>query len=254
MKMKISIITGASSGIGKRFVALIDKIEDCDEIWVVARSREKLEELESKTGKSIKVLALDLSKVAGINKLSAAINEAQPQIVALVNAAGFGKFGSFEDIPLKEQMNMVDLNCKALMAVTHICLPFMKKGSKVYEIASLSSYMPLPYVGVYAATKAFVLSFTRALSNELKARGIKVIAVCPGWTKTNFIDRAKTDDSVNKFYKLYTVDEVVERAHKDMERGRDVSICGFETKAFAYLSKILPHKLVMWIWNKQQGK
>lgn len=252
--MKVSIVTGASSGIGRKFVALFDKTEECDEIWVIARSREGLEELESKTGKSIRIIPLDLSKVASINKLSATLEEHSPEIVALVNAAGFGKFGRFEDIPLKEQMNMIDLNCKALMAVTHLCLPYMKEGSKVYEIASLSSFMPVPYIGVYGATKAFVLSFTQAISDELKSRGIKVIAVCPGWTKTNFFDRAKRDDTIKYYYKFYTVDQVVDRAYRDMKRGRGVSICGLATRAFATFGKLLPAKLVMWVWNKQQGK
>ena len=128
---KISVITGASSGMGRDFVKMIDMIEECDEIWVIARRREKLEELKSENGKIIHPGELDLSKNESIAIYGKMLEEEKPQVVALVNAAGFGKFGKFEDIPLEEQMNMIDLNCKALMAVTYLTLPYMPEGSRL---------------------------------------------------------------------------------------------------------------------------
>ncbi len=252
--MKISVITGASSGMGRDFVRMIDKIEDCDEIWVIARRKDKLEELKSETEKTIRPIELDLSVNENIEKYGEMLKEADAQVVSLVNAAGFGKFGSFEDIPLAEQMNMIDLNCKALMAVTYLTLPYMPEGSKVYQLGSLSSFQPVPYIATYGATKAFVLSLSRALNRELRSRKIKMISVCPGWVKTDFFDRAVRDDTIKYYNKFFTSEEVVNRAVKDMKRGKDVSVCGASIRGQVLLTKLLPHKLVMNIWCKQQKK
>ncbi len=252
--MKIAVITGASSGMGKDFVRMIDKIEDCDEIWAIARRREKLEELKSETGKLIRPVELDLSKQESLEEYEKMLKEADADICALVNAAGFGKFGKFTDIPLSEQLNMIDLNCKALMAITYLSLPYMKRGSRVYQLGSLSAFQPVPYIGVYGATKAFVLSFSRAINKELEKRGIKMISVCPGWVKTEFFDRAVKDDTISYYNKFFTSDEVVRRAIYDMYRGKDVSVCGLSIRAQVLLTKLLPHKLVMKIWCGQQGK
>ena len=131
----------------------------------------------------------------------------------------------------------------------------MNKGSKIYQIDSLSSFQPVPYIGVYAATKAFVLSFSRSLGAELKQRGIRVLAVCPGWVKTEFFDRAVTDESVITYYnQFFTSEQVVKRALRDMKKKKDVSVCGFSIRAQVLLTKLLPHRLVMWIWCKQQKK
>ena len=251
---KIAVITGASSGMGRDFVRMIDKIEKCDEIWVIARRLDKLRELESHTGKVILPIEMDLSDKTSYELYAGMLEKADAEVCALVNAAGFGKFGSFEDIPLDEQMNMIDLNCKALMAVTYITLPYMPKGSRVYQIGSLSAFQPVPYITTYGATKAFVLSFTRALNKELKSRGIKMIAVCPGWVKTENFNRAVTDDTIKYYNKFFTSEEVVERAVYDMNRGRDVSVCGASIRGQVLLTKLLPHKLVMKIWCHQQGK
>ena len=252
--MKIAVITGASSGMGKDFVRMIDKIEDCDEIWAIARRREKLEELKSETGKLIRPVELDLSKQESLEEYEKMLKEADADICALVNAAGFGKFGKFTDIPLSEQLNMIDLNCKALMAITYLSLPYMKRGSRVYQLGSLSAFQPVPYIGVYGATKAFVLSFSRAINKELEERGIKMISVCPGWVKTEFFDRAVKDDTISYYNKFFTSDEVVRRAIYDMYRGKDVSVCGLSIRAQVLLTKLLPHRLVMKIWCRQQKK
>ena len=252
--MKISVVTGASSGMGRDFVKMLDKIENCEEIWVIARRADRLAELTSETGKRIIPIELDLSLEESYEKYGEMLKKADADVVALVNAAGFGKFGDFEGIPLKEQMNMIDLNCKALMAVTYITLEYMKEGSRVYQIASLSSFQPVPYITTYGATKAFVLSFTRALNVELKKRGIKCIAICPGWVKTEFFDRAVKDDTIKYYNRFFTSKEVVTRAVYDMYRGKDVSVCGADIRGQVLLTKLLPHKLVMKIWCKQQKK
>ena len=252
--MRISVVTGASSGMGRDFVRMLDKIEDCEQIWVIARRADRLAELTSETGKKIVPIELDLSLEESYAKYEELLNYADAEVVALVNAAGFGKFGEFDSIPLKEQMNMIDLNCKSLVAMTYITLEYMKEGSRVYQIGSLSAFQPVPYITTYGATKSFVLSFTRALNVELKKRGIKCIAVCPGWVKTEFFDRAVKDDTITYYNKFFTSEEVVERAVYDMYRGKDVSVCGRSIRGQVLLTKLLPHKLVMKIWCKQQKK
>lgn len=251
---RISVVTGASSGLGYEFVKMIDEHENCDEIWVIARRIEKLGEIKSETGKKIIPIGLDLSREESIAEYKRLLLEADADVVALVNAAGVGKIGKFEDISLEEQMSMIDLNCKALMAVTYITLPYMKKGSKVYEIASLAAFQPVPYISTYAATKSFVLSFSRAINKELEEKGIKIISVCPGWVDTGFIDKSTCDDSVTNFKRLLTPDEVISQTVRDTKRGTDVSVAGRNNKMRRFLAKILPHTTVMKIWCRQQGK
>lgn len=252
--MKIAVVTGASSGMGREFVKQIDAAENFDEIWVIARRKERLEKLAMKCKNKIRSIALDLMKSESIDEYKKLLETEKPNIAVLVNGSGFGRFGEFCDIELKEQLDMIDLNSKALVAMTYLSLPYMKEGGRIYHIDSLSSFQPVPYIGVYGATKAFVLSFSRALNVELKKKNIKVMAVCPGWVKTEFFDRAVTDNTITYYNKYYTADEVVTRALLDMKKGKDVSVCGFSTRMQVRLTKILPHKLVMKIWCKQQKK
>lgn len=252
--MRIAIITGASSGMGREFVKQIDAAESFDEIWVIARRRERLDELAGECKNKIRPIALDLMRQESFDEYEAMLKNEAPDVAVLVNGSGFGRFGAFEDIDLKAQLDMIDLNDKALVAMTYLTLPYMNKGGKIYQIDSLSSFQPVPYIGVYGATKAFVLSFSRALNVELKKRGIRVMAICPGWVRTEFFDRAVTDDTITYYNKYYESDEVVERALKDMKKGRDVSVCGFSTRMQVRLTKLLPHRLVMKIWCKQQKK
>lgn len=253
--MRIAVVTGASSGIGRVFVKRLDEAEQWDEIWVIARHEEALLRLQSEVRARVRVLALDLTKEEALAKYAATLREGNVTVGALVNASGYGKFEAFSELPLIEQMGMVDLNAKALMAVTYHTLSYMESGAQIYQVGSLSAFQPVPYIGVYGATKAFVLSFSRALNAELRTRKIRVMAVCPGWVKTAFFDRSVTDDDVIVYYnKFFTPEQVVARALRDMRRGKDVSVCGWSIRAQVLLTKLLPHRLVMWIWLKQQKK
>ena len=159
--MKIALITGASSGIGREFARTLDQ-RGYDELWVLARRKERLEEL----GSCCHTL----------------FSTERPEILTLVNASGFGLFGAFTERDLEGQLEMVELNIKALTALTYMALPYMANNGEIYELGSLSAFQPVPYLGVYAATKAYVLSFSRALNLELQKqkRNIRVLAVCPG--------------------------------------------------------------------------
>lgn len=253
--MKIAVFTGASSGMGREFVKQITEQQSFDEVWVIARRLDRLEEIKNEINCPVRCISLDLTKQEAWEEYKALLEEHNPEVKVLVNASGYGKFGAFCDMPLDEQLGMIDLNDKALVAVTYITLPYLRSGSEVYQVDSLSSFQPVPYISVYAATKAFVLSFTRAVNSEMRHTGIKMMAVCPGWVKTEFFDRAVTDESVITYYnQFFTSEQVVKRALRDMKKKKDVSVCGFKIRAQVLLTKLIPHTWVMKIWLKQQKK
>ena len=252
--MKIAVITGASSGMGREFVIQISKQKKLDEIWVIARRTERLESLQNEVNTHIRPISLDLTKEESIQEYQALLEREKPVVEVLVNASGFGRFGTFSEMEPDVLYRMIDLNCKAYVGMTYATLPYLQKGSEVYQLDSLSSFQPVPYICVYGATKAFVLSFSRALNVEWKSRGIRMMAVCPGWVKTEFFDHAVTDDTITYYNKFFTPEQVITRALRDMKKGKDVSICGFSVRAQVFLTKLLPHKLIMKIWCKQQKK
>ena len=250
----IGIVTGASSGMGREFVLKLDKNEKLDEIWVLARRADRLEALKKEVSTPLRVISCDLTKQESIDSYVALLEKEKPQIKILVNCSGFGKFGHTDVVPLEESLGMIDLNCKALVSVTQVSLPFMAKNSHIVQLCSLSSFQPVPYLNVYAATKAFVLSYSRGLNAELKSRGIHVMAVCPGWVETEFFARAETEqtDAVTYFNKIYSAKAVIDTAYKDMLKKKQVSVHGLQIKGQVLLVKLLPHSLVMKIWLKQQ--
>lgn len=253
---KVALITGASSGMGREFVMALDRQEKFDELWLVARRKERLEALQTQVRAKVRAIPLDLGLASSLETLKSLLAEEQPNIRVLVNASGFGRFGAFTALPLDDQLKMIDLNAKALVAVTYMALPYMKRGSCIYELDSLSAFQPVPYINVYGATKAFVLSFSRALNVELKkqGRGIRVMAVCPGWVHTEFFEHAVLDDTITYYNRFFEPQEVIERALRDMKKGKDVSVCGFTVRAQVLLTKLLPHGVVMEIWCNQQKK
>lgn len=252
--MKIAVITGASSGMGREFAVRVAQTEQLDEIWVVARRRERLEALAGQIGTPVRILAMDLTERESLDRYRALLNDEKPDVRILVNASGFGKFGRFTDMEYDAMMNMIDLNDKAYVAITYLTLPYMQSGAEIYQLDSLSAFQPVPYINVYGATKAFVLSFSRALNVELKSRKIRVMAVCPGWVKTEFFDRAVVDDTIVYYNKFFTAEQVVKRALRDMKKGKDVSVCGASVRLQVFFTKLLPHRLVMKIWCRQQKK
>ena len=182
--MKIAIVTGASSGMGREFVLQLPRWETFDELWVIARRAERLEELKELVPFPVRPISLDLTDSASLEHYQGLLEAAKPDVALLANISGFGKFGRYDQIPLADSLNMIDLNCKALVAMTEQTLPYMKRGAKILNLDSLSAFQPVPYLNIYASTKAFVLSYSRALNRELRPRGIRVMAVNPGWVQT----------------------------------------------------------------------
>ena len=250
--MKIAIITGASSGMGREFVYALDRDEQFDELWVIARRRERLEALQEKVRAHVRVMALDLFEEKSIDVVAETLAAEQPEVAVLVNAAGFGVFGPFAERDLQTQLRIIDLNARALTAMCYVCLPYLKEGSRIYNMGSMSSWQPVPYINVYGASKAYVLSFSRALSEELKPRGVRVMAVCPGWLKTEFFDHAVTDDTICYYNRFYPPEPVIEKALQDMKKGKLTSVLGFPERMQARAVKFLPVKMVMGTWCRQQ--
>lgn len=252
---KIAVITGASSGMGKRFAQRVNEFGTFDEIWLIARHGERLEALRETMPFQARVLALDLTDRTSFGVYEAALAEEPVEIGLLVNASGFGKFAAVADTPLQVNLNMTDLNCQAVVAMCQLSIPYLGRGGQIINIASVAAFQPIPYINVYGATKAFVLSFSRALNRELRGRGIRVMALCPFWTRTAFFARATVNGGesvVKKYVAMYEPEQLVQRAWRDAKRGKDVSQFGFVARFQTGLTKLLPHSLVMDVWMHQQ--
>lgn len=252
--MDIAVITGASSGMGKEFVYALDKQQPFDEIWVIARREDKLLELQDRCRATVRPVALDLGDRESFGAYKALLEDHKPNIKVLVNAAGFGLFGVFEQMDMDRQLDIIDLNSRALTAMCYMSIPYMEKGGQIYNMGSMSSWQPVPYINVYGASKAFVLNFSRALGVELKGKGIKVMAVCPGWIRTDFFQHAVHDATITYYNRFYDAESVVKKALKDMKRGKNVSILGFPERMQVRLVKFMPVNFVMKTWCRQQGK
>lgn len=252
---RIAIITGASSGMGREFALQLPAWETFDEIWAIARRTDRLEALQQEISIPVRPISLDLTDADALRHYRDLLDAAKPEVGLLANISGFGKFGRYDQIPLEDSMKMIDLNCKAVVAMTELTLPYMKRGAKLLNLDSLSAFQPVPYLNVYGATKAFILSYTRAIARELRPRGIRVMAVNPGWVKTEFFDHAwqTSSDAVTYYNRLYEAKDVMATALKDLYKSKkDVSIHGLPIRWQVRMVKLLPHKLVMDIWMKQQ--
>ncbi len=253
-KNDVMIVTGASSGMGREFALRLAENFPCREMWLIARNEAKLSELAAGLKVPSKVIQLDLSDEASFDKFRTLLEETKPSVSVLVNAAGYGKFGAFSEMDLDEQMGIIRLNDEALVKMCWLVRDYLHEGSAVVNLGSLSAFQPVPYINVYGASKAFVLSFSRALNVEWNKRGVFVMAVCPGWVKTDFFKRAVSDDTISYYNRFFTPEQVIARALKDLKRKKDVSVCGFTVRAQVLLTKLLPHTLVMKIWCRQQKK
>lgn len=248
----IAIVTGASSGLGKEFTKQIAPNKDFDEIWIIARREDKLKELADEINKShnfdpVRPVVMDIAGKAGAlrfkdfleeenNKLK--MIESGIEIKLLINNAGFGTYGPFEETSPNKEMDMVELNCTTVTGICGFALPYMKKGSVIINTASLAAYMPLGNFAVYAATKSFVLSFSIALAAELKEKGIIVSALCPGSVSTEFANVA-SNGARKEVKGGIGPEKVVAHCLKRAYKGRKTSLLRFKWKFNAFLSRIV---------------
>ena len=246
--MNIVIITGASSGIGREFAVQMDEYFDCvDEFWLVARDRSRLTQLAGSLRHNARIFALDINDQEKLADLEDAVFRHKATVRMLINCAGYGIMGDFCEQDRAQELGMIRLNCEALTEMTHRMIPYMREGSRIIQMASSAAFLPQPHFAVYAATKAYVLSFSRALGEELKGMGIYVTAVCPGPVDTPFFDIAEAQGSTLalKKYTMVSAKKVVALALRDSLRRHSMSVCSLPIKSFLLLTKALPHHVIL---------
>ncbi len=264
---KISIITGASSGMGACFAfQLAQESADykkkgkeelsSDEIWLIARREDKLNEVKKtivseadKDFPDIKVLHLDISGKQGASLVKKEFEKEQSagdfKISVLINNAGFGTYGEFAKTDTEREMDMIDLDCTALTGITGYAIPYLSRGSRIINTASLASFLPLGNFAVYGACKAYVLSFTVALRAELKDRGIKVTALCPGPVSTEFANVASKGARKEVRHGL-SPEKTVSHCLKQSRKGKTYALMAFKWKFKATASRFIGRYVGAW--------
>ncbi|MBQ7358738.1 MAG: SDR family NAD(P)-dependent oxidoreductase [Lachnospiraceae bacterium] len=246
--MNVIIITGASSGMGREFALQMDAgFTNVDEFWLIARRQDALEQLAKEMSHKVRILAMDVTDEYAMDDLEQLLYEEDVTVRVLVNCAGYGLIGKFEDLDMEGQLGMLTTNCEGLTRLTYLCLPYMRPNSRVINLASSAAFMPQSGFAVYAATKAYVMSLSRALNNELYKKHIYVTAVCPGPVDTAFFDIAEKGGEMLaiKKYVMATPEAVVDKALRDSYFKKEVSVYSLPMKLFWWWSKLVPHKLIL---------
>ena len=236
--------------MGKDFVKELQKIKNVDEIWMIARREERLKAMESRGNGKLRAFPLDLTDMDVFDRFQEILSKESPKIQYLVNAAGAGRMGRVEEVSHKDHAFVLDLNIRALTCMTRICLPYMAKGSRIIQLCSGSAFLPQPEFASYAASKAYVLSFSRALGQEVKQQGITVTSVCPGPVKTEFFQAAGSEISPAKKRFLVESKDVVKKALKDANAGKELSVYGVSMKLVHLAGKVLPTKMLVSVMSK----
>lgn len=247
--MKIAVITGASSGLGEEYAFKIAELRpEIEEIWLIARREDRSKEIAAKIKVKTHVLALDITKDECVQEYVNQLKETEAEVKILINNAGCGKLGDFDSMPAADSSLMVRLNCEALTVMTAETLPFMKEESEILNSCSIASFAPNTRMAVYSSTKAYVMSFSRALRNELKKRRINVLAVCPGPMETEFLTVAGIQKGTSHtFDTLPRVNPTVmaEKSLKASKKGKAVYTNRIFFKFYRLVAKLLPHSIVM---------
>jgi short-subunit dehydrogenase len=239
-----ALVTGASAGIGRELAKLA--AQDGHDLVLVARRRERLEELAASLtaahGVQVTVIASDLSDQAAPADVAERIHAAGTRIDFLINNAGFGSCGPFAQAVLDREVEMIHLNIRALVQLTHLFLPEMlaRKSGRILNVASVAAFVPGPYMATYYASKAFVLSFTEALAAELLGTGVSITASCPGPTETEFGAVAGNDKTKLFRRGVATAAPVAQHAYRAMMAGKVVAIPGLMNKLVAQSTRIAP--------------
>lgn len=250
--MKTTLITGASSGIGEAFARRL--AARGENVVLVARSEDKLKSLCGELSQAHNVdaqyVAVDLTEEDAPGRLFAETEGRGLRIETLINNAGFGSMGDFASLKLERELEMIDLNVRALVALTHLYLRPMRerKSGTIVNVASTASFQGVPFMATYAATKAFVLSFSEALWDENRPLGVHVMALCPGVTETNFFAAANTDKPPMRV--AQTPDEVVDTALNGLRRRKTHIISGWTNYIMTESERLVPR----WIVARIAGK
>lgn len=247
--MNIAVITGASSGLGWEYAKEVYNTRlDLDEIWIIARREERLQELKAQLGSTVIPIAFDITDPQSVEKYVQMLKDKNATVKLLINNAGFGKLNNFEHISTTESARMVRLNCEALTVMTSATLPFMNEKSEIINSCSIASFAPNTRMAVYSSTKAYVMSLSRALRLELKPRKINVLAVCPGPMSTEFLSIANIEKGTSTTFDILPRVNPHTMAVKSLiasRKGRAVYTNRLFYKFFRLLAKILPHSIVM---------
>jgi short-subunit dehydrogenase len=244
--MNTTLITGASSGIGEVFARRL--AARGRNVLLVARSEDKLITLCNELGRSNSVraqhLAMDLSKPESPSRLFEEARRRGLTVDTLINNAGFGSFGDFTKLELARELNMIDLNIKSLVELTYRFLPEMRqrKQGAIINVASTAGFQAVPFMATYAATKAFVLSFSEALWEENRPHGIKILALCPGVTDTNFFEAARGEKPPARA--AQSPEDVVDTALRALARGKSHVISGWTNRAMTEAERLVPRSVV----------
>ncbi len=258
--MNAALITGASSGIGMEFARRLCREKKADAFILVARRTDRLlslkEELLSMGAEAVSVLSADLLTDEGINAVTDLLKEQGRVLCYYVGAAGFGVFGDCMQLPEQTVSDMIDLNVRSLVLLTNRTIPYMREGGRMILLGSASCFTPLPGFNIYAASKAFVMHYARALRYELSDRRISVTCFCPGWVATEFLGKAeKPDVRTPKAYKpLLKTERVVRGCVRAAERRRMLYVTNWYTKMQHLLSKIMPTSFLIMMWRSMLSK
>lgn len=247
--MNIAVITGASSGLGWEYAREVYNTRtELEEIWVIARREDRLQELRTQLGDKIVPVAFDITDKQSVEDYINLLKEKNATVKLLINNAGFGKLGNFDELSLYENTAMVRLNCEALTAITAATLPFMNEKSEIVNSCSIASFAPNTRMAVYSSTKAYVMSLSRAMRVELKKRKINVLAVCPGPMDTEFLAVANIEKGASKTFDMLprvNARVMAVKSLKASKKGRAVYTNRVFYKFYRILAKLLPHSLVM---------
>ena len=247
--MKIAIVTGASAGLGREIVRQIEAVfPEIEQYWLIARRQNRLKELAASLPEGrAECLSLDLCDPMSFITLQEKLAAEQPEVALLVNNAGCGYLGSIGEVETATQTRMIDLNLRALTAVTNITVPFMAPGSRILNVSSIAAFCPTPRMTVYSASKSYVSAFTIGLAEELKPKGITATAVCPAPMQTEFLDAGRIAGNSRMFETLPYCDQVqvAGGALRAARAGRTIYTPKLFYKFYRLVAKVTPVKLMV---------
>ena len=247
--MKTAIITGASSGLGREIVRQAGSVfSEIECYWLIARRAERLEELAAELpGRTVVCLSLDLCDTMSFIAYQERLAAERPEVVLLVNNAGCGYLGNVGEMETASQTRMVDLNVRALTAITNLTVPYLVPGGAILNVSSIASFCPNPRMTVYSASKAYVSAFTVGIAEELRHKGITATAVCPAPMRTEFLEIGGIAGHSKMFERLPYCDQVqvAGGALRAARAGRTIYTPRLFYKTYRLLAKVVPVKLMV---------